>query len=1534
MSRQPVGSGEQRRERARRAEANGLYSPAQERDNCGVALVADIQGRRTHKIVDQGLVALGRLEHRGAVGADPLTGDGAGILTQIPHRLFADEIGARGRPLPAPGDYAVGQLFFPHDPWTHPARRALVERILEEEDLTNLGWRPVPVDESVLGPLALENAPHVTQVFIGRGDLDHDDFERRLFVTKKRIEREGHIEGLRTQNAELYVCSLSTRTIVYKGLLLPERLARFYPDLGDPRYESAVAIVHQRFSTNTFPSWERAHPYRLIAHNGEINTLRGNVAWMEARERLFSDETFGADVETIRPVLDPGGSDSAMFDNALELLTQTGRTLPHSLVMMIPEAWQKNPNLSPEMRAFWEYHASLMEPWDGPACITFTDGRVAGGLLDRNGLRPARWFRTVDDTLVMASESGVFDVSPARVVEKGRLRPGRMLLIDLEAGRLVNDGELKESLARRRPYSEWVKQHIVRLGELPEPSFQTLPRRMGSRALRRAQHVFGYSSEDLQMLIHPMARTGKEPVGAMGNDAPLAVLSDRPQLLFHYFKQLFAQVTNPPIDPLREELVMSLRTTLGPDHDLFDESPKPCHQLELDAPILTNARLRQIRGLDSGDLRAETVETLWEPRRGAAGLERAIRDLCRRAEHIVREGATILILSDRAHDETRAPIPALLALSAVHHHLIRVGLRQETGLVVESGEPREVMHFALLVGYGAGAINPYLTFETIADAAAGGAGKRPQLDVDVPTAIEQYIRAVHLGLQKVLSKMGISTLQSYRGAQIFEAVGLDEAFVDAYFPHTASRLGGVGIEVIATESKARHRVAHRHNLDAEGAALDPGGQYKWRREGEYHAYNPSTVALMQHAVRSADFKTFRRYTALVDEAGGTHPTLRSLLTFASKGRVPLDDVEPVSEIVKRFRTGAMSFGSISAEAHETLAVAMNRLGGASNTGEGGEDSRRWVPDPNGDSRRSRIKQVASGRFGVTTAYLVQADEIQIKMAQGAKPGEGGQLPGHKVNEIIARTRHSTPGVGLISPPPHHDIYSIEDLAQLIHDLKSANPRARISVKLVSEVGVGTVAAGVAKAKADHILISGTSGGTGASPLSSIKHAGAPWEIGLAETQQVLVMNDLRGRVVLETDGQLKTGRDVIVAALLGAEQFGFGTAALISAGCVLMRVCHLNTCPVGVATQDPVLRERFAGLPEHVMNFMVFIAEEVRSYMAELGFRSMDELIGRSDCLVQREVGHWKAKQLDLSRVLHRVDSDAAPRFTTPQDHGLDRELDAELLPKLAPTLRSGEAVRLSVEVQNKHRSFGARLASELTRAQQEGTLPPLPAGTVRIDARGTGGQSFGAFIIDGMDIHLRGDANDALGKGMSGGRLVLLPPLGSRFDPARNVICGNVALYGATGGTLFACGQAGERFAVRNSGAAAVVEGVGDHGCEYMTGGTVVVLGEVGRNFAAGMSGGVAYVLRESYFEARVNRELVELEPLAEEDVRIVGTLIEEHAGLTGSERASSVLADFRADRFIKVMPREYKRALAKMAEADASSGDEQRMPLKVVHG
>jgi glutamate synthase (NADPH/NADH) large chain len=1488
----------------------GLYDPRWEHDACGVGFVANIKGVQSHAIIEKGLQVLQNLTHRGACGCDPLTGDGAGILMQMPDAFLRRECSALKIALPDPGAYGAGLVFLPRDVQERNVCENLFAKIVREEGQRLLGWRTVPTAPEVCGELARLRMPEIRQVFVGagKGVPDPDALERKLYVIRKRIENAVRVSGLRDSET-FYVPSLSSRTIVYKGLLLPEQMAPFYADLRDSAMTSALALVHQRFSTNTFPSWERAHPYRFLAHNGEINTLRGNENWMHAREKMFSSPLFGDDISKLRPVIEEAGSDSAKFDNVLELLVRTGRSLPHAIMMMIPEAWQKHEGMSPTKRAFYEYHSCLMEPWDGPASIAFTDGRLIGAVLDRNGLRPSRYVVTKDGFVVMASEVGVLDVAPDNVLHKDRLQPGRMFLVDTAGGRIVGDDEIKESMAARKPYRQWLDEQLVLVKDLPEPT--TLPAAYHPDTLLTRQQVHGYTLEDLRLLMTPMAINGQEAVGSMGHDTPLAVLSGRPQLLFGYFQQLFAQVTNPPIDPIREELVMSLKTALGAEANLFEETPAHCHQLEIENPVIGNVELQKIKDVTVGTLRTVTLPTLFRVADGGAGLRAALDTLCARASEAVAAGNSILVLSDRGHAEEFAPIPSLLATGAVHHHLIREGTRTRCGIVVESGEPREVHHFCLLIGYGAAAINPYLACESVIDMVTDGRIE----DTDPDAAVENYMKAANKGVLKVMTKMGISTVQSYHGAQIFEAIGLARDVIDRYFTWTPSRIEGIGLDVIAEECRRRHHLAHEISPSVDGE-LDPGGQYQWRRRGEYHSYNPETIAKLQHACRSGNYDLFKQYSRLVNEDSKHLCTIRGLLNFKPGSPIPISEVEPATSIVKRFKTGAMSLGSISREAHETLAIAMNRLGGKSNTGEGGEDPVRYVPDANGDLRRSAIKQVASGRFGVTSHYLVNADELQIKMAQGAKPGEGGQLPGHKIDRYIASIRCSTPGVGLISPPPHHDIYSIEDLAQLIHDLKNANNRARVSVKLVAEVGVGTVAAGVSKAKADVVLISGDSGGTGASPLTSIKHAGIPWELGLAETQQVLVMNDLRGRIRVETDGQLKTGRDVAIAALLGAEEYGFATAALVASGCILMRVCHLNTCPVGIATQDPVLRKRFAGTPDQVVNLMLFIAEELREIMAELGFRTVEEMVGRVDMLEPADLnGHWKARGIDLTQVLHKPDvaPGIATRCVTTQDHGLEKAVDNCLLELARPALERGEAVEATLPIRNVNRTVCTMLSAEVSRRWGIAGLPPK---TITLHFTGSAGQSFCAFLAPGIEVTLEGDANDYFGKGLSGGRVVVFPPRTASFTAEENIIVGNVSLYGATGGEVFLRGQAGERFCVRNSGVTAVVEGVGDHGCEYMTRGTVVVLGKTGRNFAAGMSGGVAYVLDvDGEFATLVNTGMVEVEPLDEADLATVHGLIRQHYDSTQSAVAWRVLSGWRewGQQFRKVMPVEYRRVLAR---------------------
>ena len=1478
-----------------------------------MGLVANIRGEKSHAIIRKGLEVLINLTHRGAAGCDPETGDGAGILIQIPHVFFARECGELGMNLPEPGAYGVAMCFLPVDKHSRLQCEGVIERIAKEEGLTVLGWRDTPVNGIAIGREARASQPYIEQLFLSKPEgmkPDDDAFERLLYRVRRRTENEmaaSEIEG----KEFFYIPSLSCRTIVYKGLMLAPQIEKFYFELANPLVTSALCLVHQRFSTNTFPSWKLAHPYRYVAHNGEINTIRGNISWMNARQSVLESPLYDGKIDDLYPVIVPEGSDSASFDNAVEFLYQSGRSLPHVMAMLIPEAWAGNPDMDEDKRAFYEYHASLMEPWDGPAAMAFTDGRVIGATLDRNGLRPGRYVVTKDDLVVLASEAGVLDIPAKDIRKKGRLQPGRMFLVDTVQKRIISDTEIKKQLADRQPYAAWLKEQQVTLDELPEPPARNVVAKV--EPLLRRQRAFGYSEEDLRILLGPMGATAAEPVGSMGTDVPLACLSDRPQSLFSYFKQLFAQVTNPPIDPIREELVMSLISYIGTERNILDETPENCHTLKLPHPILTNRDLEKLRRVSSGDLLATTLPALFRAADGERGLKHSLDDLSNRAAHAVDSGYTLLILSDRGVDATYAPIPSLLAMAAVHNRLVKDKTRTQVALIIESGEPREVMHFALLIGYGASAINPYLAFETLHDLKR--LGLLPH-NITGPHAEKNFIKAINKGLLKTFSKMGISTLQSYRGAQVFEAVGLNQSLVNAYFSGTASRIEGVGLEVLAREAQMKHAFAFQPLTESE-TELVVGGHYQFRQGGEYHLINPETIAKLQHAVRQNNPATFQEYTDLLDDQNRHLCTLRGLLQlkYADKP-LPIEKVEAAKEIVKRFTTGAMSFGSISKEAHETLAIAMNRLGGMSNTGEGGEEEERFKRDPNGDSRRSAVKQVASGRFGVTTNYLVNADELQIKMAQGAKPGEGGQLPGHKVDEIIARTRHSIPGVGLISPPPHHDIYSIEDLAQLIYDLKNVNPQARIAVKLVSEVGVGTVAAGVSKAHADVVLIPGDNGGTGASPLSSIKHAGLPWELGLAETQQVLLLNDLRGRIKVQTDGKLQTGRDVVIAALLGAEEFGFATMPLITMGCIMMRKCHLNTCSVGIATQDPVLRARFQGQPEHVVNYFFFVAEQVRQHMAKLGFRTVDEMVGRVDKIDAAVAdAHWKAKGIDLSSILYEPElpSRVARRKIQAQDHGLDKALDHKLIETAAPALESKIPVVASFAIRNVHRTVGAMLGGEIARCYGSAGLPD---GTIHFNFAGSAGQSFGAFVPNGVTLELEGDANDYMGKGLSGGRLIAYPPKTSSFLPEESILVGNVVLYGATSGEVFLNGIAGERFAVRNSGAIAVVEGVGDHGCEYMTNGTVVVIGKTGRNFAAGMSGGRAFVYddRGDFTARRCNKTSVDLEPLvSDEDVAEVRGLLARHRDLTGSPRAAWILENW-ADaqpRFIKVFPHEYKRVL-----------------------
>jgi glutamate synthase (ferredoxin) len=1503
----------------------GLYDPAFEHDACGIGFIVNIKGKKSHEIVKQALTVLENLDHRGARGSEDNTGDGAGILLQVPHKFFQRACDRIGFQLPKPGQYGVGMVFLPPDRDQRHQCEKVFEEIVKKEDQEVLGWRNVPTDNSYLGDTAKSCEPYIRQIFIGRSAEIQDDlaFERKLYVIRRRAEnaiRYGDIAG----GEFFYIPSLSYKTVVYKGMLTSRQLMTFYPDLSDPFVETALAVIHSRFSTNTFPSWERSHPYRYLIHNGEINTLRGNENWMHARQAILASDLFGNDLPKLFPIIQEDGSDSAKFDNCLEFLTLSGRSLPHAMMMMIPEPWENHESMSDEKKAFYEYHSSLMEPWDGPASIAFTDGVRVGAVLDRNGLRPSRYYVTKDDLVIMASEVGVLDVPPERVLLKQRLQPGRMFLVDTEEGRIISDAEIKQKIATEHPYRQWLDENLVRFDDVPGPPDEP-PRYDHTTTLQR-QRVFGYSFEDLRINIGPMATNKIQPVGSMGNDTPLAVLSDKPQLLYNYFKQLFAQVTNPPIDPIREELITSTTLTIGPGHNLLRPGPESCRQIRLSIPILRNAELEKLRRINRPGLTSVTLPILFRVADGHAGLKRALDELLAAADRAIEDGATILILSDRGFDRDHAPIPALLASSGLHHHLIRAGSRTRVGLVLESGEPREVHHFCLLLGYGVQAINPYMVYETLNDMI--GEGMLPDLTYE--EAVQGYIKAVVKGVVKVMAKMGISTIQSYCGAQIFEALGLDQELIDRYFTWTVSRVGGIGLDEIAREVQQQHRKAFPA-FSTNGHTLEVYGQYQYRTDGELHLFNPKTIHLLQKACRNGDYETFKAYTKLIDDQSERLATLRGLLELKyAPEPIPLEEVEPVEAITRRFKTGAMSYGSISKEAHETLAIAMNRIGGKSNTGEGGEDPERYVPDPNGDSRISAIKQVASGRFGVTSQYLTQAQELQIKMAQGAKPGEGGELPGRKVYPWIAKVRLSTPGVGLISPPPHHDIYSIEDLAQLIHDLKNANHHARINVKLVSEVGVGTIAAGVAKGHADVVLISGHDGGTGASPQTSIKHAGLPWELGVAETHQTLVLNNLRSRIVVETDGQLKTGRDVVIAALLGAEEFGFATAALVAMGCVMMRVCHLDTCPVGVATQNPELRKRFMGDPSHVVNFMRFIAQEMREIMARLGFRTVSEMVGRTDRLeVKKAIGHWKAKRLDYSRILYQpeVGPEVGRYCQIPQNHGLENALDNQrLLDLAAPALERREKVHAVLPIRNVNRVVGTILGSEVTRRfGPEG----LAEDTIHLHFKGSAGQSFGAFVPPGITLELEGDANDYCGKGLSGGKLILYPPAGSTFVPEENIIVGNVAFYGATAGEAYIRGMAGERFCVRNSGVRAVVEAVGDHGCEYMTGGRVVVLGPTGRNFAAGMSGGIAYVFDETGdFRNRCNLETVTLEELEEEEIREIEEMIRRHAEYTTSERAWKILALWGevVPKFVKVMPKDYRRMLEaiKRAEKEGLVGDE----------
>jgi glutamate synthase domain-containing protein 2/glutamate synthase domain-containing protein 1/glutamate synthase domain-containing protein 3 len=1510
-------------------QAEGLYDPRFEHDACGVGMVARLDNEPRHDVITRALTALDNLEHRGAEGADVNTGDGAGILTQIPDAFLRGVLDVE---LPDKGRYGVGMCFLPQDPDLRAKLEALIELNVRVEGQSVLCWRDVPVDETQIGDTANACRPYVKQVIIEAGpgfQNDQDAFERKLYVIRRIVEL--------AAGPDFYATSFSSRTIVYKGMLISNQLGGFYPDLRDERFASAMALVHSRFSTNTFPSWDLAHPYRVICHNGEINTLMGNINWMRARESQLSSELFGLDLQKVLPVVRPGGSDSATFDNVLELLMLAGRSLPHAAMMMIPEAYAGRDDLSEELKGFYAFHACFMEPWDGPASVCFTNGRVVGATLDRNGLRPGRWCETADGYVILGSEAGMLPQDPENVKRLGRLAPGKLFLVDLEQGRIVEDDEVKREVCTQRPYTNWVAEHVVHFSDLPARAALPL-----GRPLHELQRAFGYTQEDLRILLTPMARAGEEPIGSMGNDSALAVLSDMRPPLFSYFKQLFAQVTNPPIDSIRESIVMSLATAVGAQGNLFAESPTHAHQLMMTQPILRNHELETLRCVEQSVFKAHTLDMTWPVAEGPAGLSKRLANLCDEAHDAISVGINVIILSDRATGPDRAPIPSLLAVAAVHHHLVRVGNRLSAGLVLESGEPREVHHFATLIGYGVSSINPYLMFETVDQLVRDGRVD----DTTTDEAQLKLVKALGKGLLKTISKMGISTIQSYRGAQIFEAVGLERALVERHFTGTASRIGGIGLDVLAQETLDRHARAYPREV---GDLLPAGGVYAWRRDGELHLWNPESIALIQHAVRATSDVTFNgagaaaevsleaqakydEYAEQVNSEAANNATLRGLLAFDTDGVEPIDidEVQPWTEIVKRFSTGAMSLGSISTEAHETLAIAMNRLGGRSNTGEGGEDPRRFAKDANGDWRRSAIKQVASGRFGVTFHYLRNADQLQIKMAQGAKPGEGGQLPGHKVDDYIGSVRHTTPGVGLISPPPHHDIYSIEDLKQLIYDLRCSNPTASVSVKLVAEVGVGTVAAGVAKANADHVLISGHDGGTGASPLSSIVSAGVPWEIGLAETQQTLLKNNLRSRITVQTDGQLKTGRDVVIAALLGADEMGFSTGPLIAAGCIMMRACHLNTCPVGIATQDKELRKRFRGTPEHIVNFFYFVAQDARRIMASLGIRTIDELTGRTDLLkMDSAIDHWKARGIDLSSLLvvPELSDDAPRRRTQAPPSVLESHMDWSIIADARAVIDGEqESITLQRDIRNTARCVGGVLGSAIADARG---AKGLPDESIHVEFHGAAGQSFGGWLAPGVSFALHGEANDYTGKGLSGGTLAVMPPDRAAYVAQDNVLIGNTVLYGATSGKAFFRGLAGERFAVRNSGASAVVEGVGDHGCEYMTGGEVVVLGPTGRNFAAGMSGGLAYVIDEhDEFRARVNETMLDqVEELDDEDLQRLRALVAEHAERTGSPVAQRVLDDFEmlSAAFVKVFPSDYKRVLATRAAAtaDADAGE-----------
>jgi len=1503
--------------------AQGLYDPRNEHDSCGVGFIVDLKGRKSHQLVRDGLTALSNLNHRGACGCENNTGDGAGLLIQIPHDFLVSRCAPLGIDLPEPEHYGVGAFFTSRESTQQTFGKALFERIVVDEGQTLLGWRMIETDASSLGESARLVEPLMWHAIVGRGTnlKTAEAFERKLYVIRKRFESEIEASGL-DDHRYFYFASLSCQTLVYKGMLTTEQLGLYFADdLGDSLLTSALCMFHSRFSTNTFPSWQLAHPYRMISHNGEINTLRGNINWMRAREALFASDLYEpGDIAKIKPIIREGLSDTACLDNALELLVRSGYSLSHAMIMLIPEAWENHDSMSQEKKDFYKFYSCLMEPWDGPASVAFTDGKSIGAVLDRNGLRPSRYVVTDDDRVIMASEVGALEIAPERIVKKGRLEPGKMFLVDLQKGRIVGDDELKHELASAHPYGQWLREKMVTLADLPPAPELPPPDHDG---LLQRQMAFGYTLEDLKYIVAPMGSAGEEAIGSMGTDTPLAVLSDHAQPLFNYFQQLFAQVTNPPLDAIREELVTSVFTGAGGEGNLLAPTSEACRQIALGLPILDNdelARLKQLEGW--GGFKSVTLPMLFVAAEGAAGLEKALKSLIERACQAIKQGSNLIVLSDRGTSAEMAPIPSLLACSGLHHEMVRRGLRSLAGLVIECGDAREVHHFALLLGYGAGTINPYVAFETLDDLIR----QKWITGIDHDEAVYRYRKAIRKGVVKVMSKMGISAIQSYRGAQIFEAIGLNEPFLTAYFDKTASRVGGVGLAEIAAETLYHHHRAFA-SRDGQPAWLLEGGQYQWRRDGEFHLFNPDTVFRLQHATQAGRYDIFKKYTRMVDEQTERLCTLRGLFEFQFDQCKPvaIEEVEPAESIIKRFATGAMSYGSISAEAHETLAIAMNRMGAKSNTGEGGEDPERYKPLPNGDSKKSAIKQVASGRFGVTSEYLMSAVELQIKMAQGAKPGEGGQLPGHKVWPWIAKVRNSTPGVGLISPPPHHDIYSIEDLAQLIYDLKNSNPQARISVKLVAEMGVGTVAAGVAKAHADVVLISGHDGGTGASPLTSLKHAGVPWELGLAETQQTLVLNKLRDRIIVQTDGQLKTGRDVVIAALLGAEEYGFATAPLVVMGCVMMRVCHLDTCPVGIATQNPRLREKFQGKAEHVVNFFLYIAEEVRELMAKLGFRTVEEMIGRGDLLEKRRaIDHYKAQGLDFSKIFYRpeVAPGVSVRKVRDQQHGLEESLDwRKIVPACRPALERGEPVVLELPIRNVNRTVGTILGSEVTRRHGPAGLAD---NTIQLKFKGSAGQSFGAFVPRGITLTLEGDANDYIGKGLSGGKIIVFPPKTARFVAEDNILIGNVALYGATSGQAFFRGRAGERFCVRNSGAMAVVEGTGDHCCEYMTGGVTIVIGSTGRNFAAGMSGGRAFVWDEDGdFPKRCNREMVDLEPLSEqEDLELVRELLIQHAAYTGSVVVNRLLkkGKLKAGKFVKVMPRDYRRVLDEQKEAARS--------------